>query len=91
MHAWRVAFCRLCHFSFKRVQRGPSMPTAMIASCDSTKDCVHGKKTDCCCSQSRREKSFLECAQRVLLAMSFSLQTSTMVAIHAYGNDCLLF
>jgi hypothetical protein len=24
--------------------------------------CVHCKKTDCCCSQSCREKSFLECA-----------------------------
>jgi hypothetical protein len=26
-----------------------------------------------------------------LSAVSFSLQTSTTVAIHAYGKDCLLF
>jgi hypothetical protein len=37
------------------------MPTAMIASCVSTNDCVNCKKTDHCCSQSCREKSFLEC------------------------------
>jgi hypothetical protein len=37
------------------------MPTAMIASCVSTNDCVDCKKTDCCCSQSHQEKSFLEC------------------------------
>jgi hypothetical protein len=67
------------------------MPMAMIASCVSTNDCVHCKKTDHCCSQSHREKSFLECVWRVLLAVLFSLQTSTMMAIHAYGNDCLLF
>jgi hypothetical protein len=91
MHNWRVAFCWLCHFSFKWVQRGPSVPTAMIASCVSTNDCVHCKKTDHCCSQSHREKSFLECAWRILLAVSFSLQTSTTMAIDAYGNDCLLF
>jgi hypothetical protein len=35
------------------------MPTAVIASCVSTNDCVHCKKTDHCCSQSRQEKSFL--------------------------------
>jgi hypothetical protein len=33
MHDWRVAFCWLCHFSFKWVQQGPSMPMAMIACC----------------------------------------------------------
>jgi hypothetical protein len=31
------------------------MPTALIASCVSTNDCVHCKTTDCCCSQSHRE------------------------------------
>jgi hypothetical protein len=67
------------------------MPMAMIASCVSTNDYVQCKKTDHCCSQSHREKSFLECARRVLSAVSFSLQTSTTMAIHAYGNDCLLF
>jgi hypothetical protein len=67
------------------------MPMAMIASCVSTNDCVHCKTTDHCCSQSRQEKSFLECTRRVLSAVSFSLQTSTTMAIHASGNDCLLF
>jgi hypothetical protein len=84
IHDWHVAFCWLYHFSFKRVQWGPSVPTAMIASCVSTNDCVHCKKTDHCCSQSRWEKSFLECARRILSAVSFSLQTSTKMAIHAY-------
>jgi hypothetical protein len=62
------------------------MPMAMIASCVSTNDCVHCKKTDHCCSQSCREKSFLECVQCVLSAVSFSLQMSTTMAIHAYGK-----
>jgi hypothetical protein len=30
-------------------------------------------------------------ARGTLSAVSFSLQTSTTVAIHAYGKDCLLF
>jgi hypothetical protein len=30
-------------------------------------------------------------ARGTLLAVSFSLQTSTTMAIHAYGKDCLLF
>jgi hypothetical protein len=30
-------------------------------------------------------------AHGVLSAVSFSLQTSTTMAIHAYGKDCLLF
>jgi hypothetical protein len=30
-------------------------------------------------------------ARGALSAVSFSLQTSTTVAIHAYGKDCLLF
>jgi hypothetical protein len=30
-------------------------------------------------------------ARGVLSAVSFSLQTSTTMAIHAYGKDCLLF
>jgi hypothetical protein len=67
------------------------MPTAMIDSCVSTNDCVYCQKIDHCCSQSCQEKSFLECARRVLSAVSFSLQTSTTMAIHAYSNDCLLF
>jgi hypothetical protein len=30
-------------------------------------------------------------ARGVLSAVLFSLQTSTTMAIHAYGKDCLLF
>jgi hypothetical protein len=30
-------------------------------------------------------------ARGVLSAVSFSLQSSTTMAIHAYGKDCLLF
>jgi hypothetical protein len=30
-------------------------------------------------------------ARGVLSAVSFSLQMSTTMAIHAYGKDCLLF
>jgi hypothetical protein len=30
-------------------------------------------------------------ARGALLAVSFSLQTSTTMSIHAYGKDCLLF
>jgi hypothetical protein len=30
-------------------------------------------------------------ARGALSAVSFSLQTSTTMAIHAYGKDCLLF
>jgi hypothetical protein len=40
------------------------------------------------------EKSPFSNAQLVrgaLLAVSFSLQMSTTMAIHAYGKDCLLF
>jgi hypothetical protein len=60
MHDWRVAFCWLCRFSFKQVQRWPSVPTARIASCVSTNDCVNCKKTDHFCSQFCQEKSIFE-------------------------------
>jgi hypothetical protein len=60
MHDWRSALFRLCRFSFKWVQRWPSVPTARIVSCFSTNDCVHCKKTGHFCSQIRREKSIFE-------------------------------
>jgi hypothetical protein len=55
-----MAFCWLCCFSFKQVQRWPSVPTARIASCVSTNDCVNCKKTDHFCSQFCQEKSIFE-------------------------------
>jgi hypothetical protein len=60
MHDWCVAFCWLCRFPFKQVQQWPSVPTARIASCVSTNDCVNCKKTDHFCSQFCQEKSILE-------------------------------
>jgi hypothetical protein len=61
MHEWGTALCQLCHFSFKRVQQWPSVPTASISCCFSTNDCVYGKKTGHFCSQFRQEKSIFEC------------------------------
>ena len=37
------------------------MPTARIAHCFSTNDCVHCKKSDHFCSQIHQEKSIFEC------------------------------
>ena len=85
-------FFWLCHFSFKRVQQWPLVPTARIVSCFSTNDCVHCKKTGHFCSQICREKSIFESmiGARRFVGCSFSLQTSTTMAIHAYDKDCLL-
>jgi hypothetical protein len=68
------------------------LPMARIACCFSTNDCVHCKKSDHFQSQIHQESPFLnaQLARRTLSAVSFSLQTSTMRAIHAYGNDCFL-
>jgi hypothetical protein len=52
--------CWLCRFSFKWVQRWPLVPTVRIASCFSTSDCVHCKKTGHFCSQICQEKSIFE-------------------------------
>jgi hypothetical protein len=94
MHDWHVAFCWLCRFSFKWVQQWPSMPMARIASCVSTNDCVNCKKTDhffLVPISPRKVHFWIHDWCAALCRLSFSLQTSTMMAIHAYGKDCLLF
>jgi hypothetical protein len=69
------------------------MPTARIAHCFSTNDCDIAKRVIIFVPKFTKKSPFLnaQLARGALSAVSFSLQTSTTMAIHAYGKDCSLF
>jgi hypothetical protein len=93
MHDWRVAFVCCVIFPLNEYNNGhPCLQQGLLVVL--VPMIVYTAKRVIVFVPKFAEKSpFLnaQLARGALSAVSFSLQMSTTMAIHAYGKDCLLF